>query len=353
MLASVAVAVAMVFSGSFAHADDGNSKPAAAPEGENTKARPVRKVASLVEPLPLSTEQTVQPTADQPTRAVAVARPPDGDKLGAPLVPGWILRPVIPGTAMRLDTTAAPATTDGQTAVDTVSFLSGSYKVAPNFAIGGRFGAFHYEPVKGDAQDGVTNLMLNGQYGTPVGSHFHVAAVLGVSAPIGSGSGNSPDPNMTAALIAGRYSRAGMDNTIFFTNYLGFVTGADVAYHYRRFTTQAEVSVSPLVRVQGALASPDTQIVAASAGWMAGYFLLPRLSAAAEARDSTVLTTPVAIEKDPSARNNLSFAAGFRGYFALTDKVSFRPGVSYGTGIYGKVADLHYQFVQVDLPVVF
>lgn len=342
----VAVSVMVVVLGStrLAHAEDRGGQPVTM-EGLAASAGPVLTLASL--------DSSFAPAGALAPTESDVVKPAAEEKLGALLVPGWTLRPAMPGTALRLDTTAAPSTMKGHTAVDTVTFLSGSYKLLPNFAVGGKFGVNHYDPAVGPSQTGNTNLLLNAQYGAPIGSYLHVAGVLGVSAPVGSGGGNSPDPSMLAAQAAGRYARAGMDNTIFSSNYLGFLGGADVAFHYRRFTAQAEASLSPLVRAKGELRSPDPEILAAGAGVMAGYFVLPRLSASAEARYSTTLSNPIGIQKDPSARDNLSFAAGLRGYVGLTETISFRPGVAYGAGIYGKVADLHYQFVQVDFPFVF
>ena len=207
--------------------------------------------------------------------------------------------------------------------------------------------------MKGPAQNGILNTVVSAQYGTEFAKFFRFGLTLGFAAPTGSGSGNTPDPNMVAAQSAGKYTRAMYDNTMFSYNEILFPTGADLAFVYKRFTAQVEVNASPAFRVQGEAKSPDPERLPVSTGAMVGVFVHPKLSASAELRYTSTIGNPVALQKDPSARDNLSFAAGLRTYLPITGKVTFRPGLSYGAGMYGKLADLHYQFVQVDLPIAF
>jgi hypothetical protein len=292
--------------------------------------------------------------AVSPVATVTAAKPAP-----EPYVLPFQLRGVRPVTALRLDTTVAPFTDPkthlGQT--ETVSFFSASGRVSDSVALSARFGVVrndHPNPASSIAANGVTNVALGAMYGTKVARYLNLSASTGVVLPVGSGGGNSPDLDRAAAMKAGALARAGMDNGMFGVNELHIPLGLDAAYVRRGFTAQVEISLYTSVRARGEQRSPDKSKANATSGLFVGYFIVPRrFSVGAELRYQRFLSTPDAVAKDPSQRDNLTAGGGVRGHFQLASNVDFRPGLSYGAGLAGVAADRHYQMVGIDLPVVF
>jgi len=267
------------------------------------------------------------------------------------------LRGTSPGTQLRLDTTIAPYRNPSSHLgyTETVSLFSASVKVHRLVAIQSKFGAMSESPVStGESATGMTNATVGAMFGTSLSEHWRIAACSSVGLPVGAGGGNTPNPNMTIAVKSASLARAGMDNTMFAVNDVGFPVGGDIAYVRGRFTAQAELNLIPSFRVQGEKKSPDDSKLNFTSGVFVGYFVLPeRLSVGGEIRNMRYLSNPVAVQKDSSQRDNLSAAGGIRAYFPIAPGVVARPGISYGAGLYGAIADARYQLAQVDLPVSF
>lgn len=295
---------------------------------------------------------------DEPTVVTMEVVPLPGPAT-EPYVSPFLLRGVGAGNALQLDTTVAPYTDSktklGQTA--TVSLFSVSARVASELALNVKFGVVrndHPSAPSSTASTGATNLAFGGMWGTTIADYWRVSASACIAAPIGAGGGSRPDVDNAAAMKAAVLARGGMDNTMFAVNDVPIPLGLDVAYVRRGFTAQVELTVAPMVRARGAQSSPDRSKVNATSGLFFGYFLVPRqFSVGAELRYQRYLSTPDAVAKDSSLRDNLTTGGGVRGYFELASNVSFRPGLSYGTGLEGAVADRHFQMVQVDLPIAF
>jgi len=312
----------------------------------------VTSVAAAQDPVP-----PPQPTPDTASSS-SEARPKDVEPKAPTAVSPWQLRGLSTGTSLRLDSTVAPYTsaTTNLGYVETVSLFSASVQVAKEFAIQSKIGVVHSDPDSTGtaAGSGITNATVGGFYGTRLGSFFRFGAGAAVGLPIGQGSGNNPDPAVASAMKAAALARSGFDNTMFSVNEVGFPFGADLAYVRGRLTAQIEMNVIPSVRVQGELKSPDAQKVNSTAGIFLGYFLVAnRLSVGAELRNQLYLSDPVAVQKDSTQRDSLSAAGGLRAYFPITANVMIKPGFSYGRGVYGAIADAHYQMVAFDLPVTF
>lgn len=313
-------------------------------------------VASAAEPTAPNADgfgALAPPTADAP-------KPAPSSRQGAPqeqAVTAFQVRGTAPGNQVRLDTTVAPFYNPKTTAgsVETVSMLSASLRLARPFAIQARFGVVHVDPISsGSAASGITNATIGGQFGTRFARYFRAAASFGLGLPVGSGAGNSPNPDVAAAMKSASLARACMDNTMFTPNDMGFPVGADLAFVKGRFTAQMELNLIPSVRVQGSGKSPDASKLNFTSALFAGWFVVPeRLSVGAELKNQAFVSTPVAVQKDASQRDNLSASGGVRVYLPVTPTVQMRPGISYGAGLYGPIADAHYQMVQVDVPVTF
>jgi hypothetical protein len=274
-------------------------------------------------------------------------------KLGASNVPAWALRGLSVTNVVRVDTVTAMSSQQATPSNEQVTFLSGCYRLNDNFGVSAKWGFWHYAPNNGAQIDAYSNPAAYVNFAVPIDRHFSFAAIAGLSAPIGSGGGNSPDSNVYASVSATKYAKAMLENSLLSPNEVGVPLGFDFGYREGRFTAQLEANMSVLARVKGEAKTPDSARIPAWAAAMVGYFILPELSAAAELRYTTSLTTTAAIAKDPSTRDNMSFAVGVRGYVRIANNIAFRPGVSYGRGIEGRLNDLGYQYVQVDFPMVF
>ncbi|MCC6557890.1 MAG: hypothetical protein IT372_33505 [Polyangiaceae bacterium] len=290
------------------------------------------------------------PAPDEPPaapEAAPAAKPPP-----PPYSLPWQLRPAAAASVIRSDTALAfseDATGSSHTAV--ASMLLASYKVADGLAPFIRLG------VVGAADAfSFVNPAAGATYVIPLPEGFRLALFLGLTAPIGMGGGDSPDPDVAAATKAGILARSAMDNAMYAVDYFTVFPGVDVAWVAHGLTLQAEATLLQLIRVRGAAVQKDSTRTNFTAGFHAGYFLIPQLSLGAEIRHQRWLSTPAAVEADPTGatRDNTTFAVGPRAHFKLGESVWFRPGIAYARGIDKPMADpLGYNIVQIDLPLQF
>lgn len=266
----------------------------------------------------------------------------------APYALPWQLRPAGASTVLRLENSLAFS----DVGTTNVTFLLGSYAFNQNFAAIARLGTVGHWPEVGESGAGIVNGAVGGMYARKFGD-LRAAAYLLFAVPFGMGGGNSPDPATAAAVRAGPLARLAMDNAMFAVNDFTVFPGIDLAWVRGGFTVQAEATVLQLTRVRGELAQADDSKTNFTSGLFAGWFALPELSVGAELRYQRWLSTPAAVRADPDARDNLSLALGLRAHLKLTGSIVARPGVSYTRGLGGKVGDLGYDVVQLDLPVQF
>ena len=270
----------------------------------------------------------------------------------SPAISPFGLRGIGVGTGVRLDQTFAPYSVADKNYFESVHLLSASYKVSDSVAISARTGVDRYGESGGSTTTGFLNTVIGAQYATKLGRYFRAAGLLAVALPTANGGGNAPNPDVAAAHRAGSLARAMMVGVLFTPNEVYLPFGADLAFVAGGFTAQIEVTVAPGMRVRGETATVDSSKVNSVNGALVGYFLTPELSIGAELWYQRYLSTPAAVEKDSSLRDNLSFAGGARVHLKLAG-ATFRPGVSYGAGLRGQVADKHVQMLQIDVPVSF
>jgi hypothetical protein len=292
----------------------------------------------------------------------------------------WQLRPAVPGTVLRVDTTYAaysdPTTHNSGSTV--ASMILASYKITPNLAPLVRIGLIQnnaptagtgaaYPTVSGNA---TSNPLLGLIYGRKVDT-FRLAGFGAVTIPIGGGGGGPPDP--TKPGIAGAESqavlaRSGMDNAMFAVNYMTAIVGVDAAYVANKLTIQAEATLFQLFRTRGdnnLKASNDSTRTNSTMGLHVGYFFIPALSAGAELRYQRWLSTPTTGAKNAmtgvitntnfadNRMDTLTAAFGPRFHFKIGKSTWIRPGVSYAFGIDRPLSDGDYKMVQLDVPVIF
>jgi hypothetical protein len=295
-----------------------------------------------------SAEEAASPTdqAGPPERA----EPSAANKRKKYSLP-WGLRPAIAPNLLRLDTVVAPSE-DGTTVV---SILTGGGKPIPAVQDLGfyvRGAAAQHAGEEGSAS-AVGNPLVAALFTPEVVPSLRVAAFGAVAAPVGQGGGDRPDPLVRATLASAGRARSGLDGVLFATNYLGMITGADVAYMIAGFTFQAEATLIGAVRARGSLADDDRSRTAITAGLHAGYLLLDWVNLSVEGRLQAWLSEAAPVRKDPAAREQASLAGGARFNVPLSETVLMRPGIAYEGGLDAPMADKAVHVVQVDLPVTF
>jgi hypothetical protein len=311
------------------------------------------------------------PSAETPPSVTAEAAP--ASPAPAPPPPPyslpWQLRPVTAGNVIRSDTAVSFSdNAAGQSAATTVTTLLASYKVLPKLAAIIRVGYVHFEPGEGLAAKTLTgnafvNPLVAANYQLDLMPGLKMGLFMGMTIPIGQGGDPTADADAaatTAAAAAGVYGRAAMDNALFAVNYLAFAPGAGLAYSTHGFTAQVEATLLQLFRVRnqdlknakGVLVDPDDKRTNFTTGLHLGYFLIPQLSVGTDLRMQRWLSTPAAVDKDPTKREQLTFAAGLRGHFKIGTKW-LRPGISYGMGFDDPMSAQKYRMVQIDVPFVF
>ncbi len=281
------------------------------------------------------------PSFAQEAQPVAPAPPK------APYHVPFQLRSLAPVKALRLDNSFDSADT-GKT---DVLFLNGIYAFVPNIIGVVRLGGAFNVPATGAAANNFLNVLFGGQYVQPIGD-VRLAGFLGLAAPVASGGGDTPDPANKAANAAGILARSSMDNAMFSANDLGIVPGLSAAFVHDGFTAQFDFTLIQLQRVKGEKAQPEANRTNSTFGLHLGYFFTPHVSAGAELRYQRWLSTPVAVQKDESLRQNFNMALGARLHFKVGD-LMLRPGVSYTHGLLGTMVPADHNVVQLDVPIIF
>jgi hypothetical protein len=281
------------------------------------------------------------------------AEPPPSSSPAPYSVP-WQLRPAAAATVVRWDTALAfMEGADGSRGTTVASMLLGSYKLG-QFAPLVRVGLVNHSPPGGGAQGrSLLNPVLGGSYLLPMGETMRLTLFLGLTAPVGTGGGNTPDAAVAAANRAGILARSAMDNAMFAVNDFTVFPGVGFAYVAHGLSLQAEATVLQLTRVRGEDVQVDASRTNFTSGLSAGYFVLPTLSLATELRYQRWLSTPTAVADDPSLRHTLTVAGGARLHLELPQGPWLRPGLAYARGLNGPMARQKYNILQLDVVAAF
>ena len=294
---------------------------------------------------------------------VAIAAAPAPAK--APYSIPFQLRPAASVTVLRTDTSFAfyddpVAENDGTTVA---SMLLASYKLTDNLCPLVRVGMVSNSPPNTDGAAGFLNPVLGLTYVLPLLPELRAAFFFGTALPLGSGGGDSPDPANVASNAAGIRARSAMDNAMFAVNDLVLFPGASLAYVNHGLTVQLEATILELIRVrgedavnaQGVPLNPDETRTNMTAGLHVGYFFMPEVSGAIELRHQRWLSTPTAIENDPTGtlRDTTTVAIGPRVHFKVGEKSWIRPALALAVGLDDPLKRWESRSVQLDIPVIF
>jgi hypothetical protein len=283
----------------------------------------------------------------------APALPAPAPAAAPPYASPFMGRSVKPSTGVRFDTSTAPFTKADVDGVASTFLLSGAYAITPSAAISARIGMDRVMAPGGVAKTGFVNPSIGAMYSWKLGRSFRVATTLATWLPIGSGGGDTGDADVLAAHKAASLARGAMEGATFAVNDFTVGYAGDLAYVDHGFTVQLSSQITTAFRARGAEVQKDTTKVNSTTSLGFGYFVLPVFSIGTELREQAYLSTPSAVVKDPTARQNLSFAVGARGHFQLGEKVWMRPGVNYSQGLLGPMEKAGYHAVGVDVPFSF
>ena len=270
-----------------------------------------------------------------------------------PYALGWSLRPAGPVSTVRSDTAVGFYEDAGVAGNTVASTFLVAYKVAPAISPLMRFAVVRNDPATGGSATAMSNPLVGAMYAVRVAAPYKLALFGGLALPLGSGGGNSADPNMTSTVKSAIAARSSMDNALFAINDLTPIVGIDAAYVASGLTLQLEATLFELFRVRGDAVQPDAYKTNFTSGAQVGYFVLPSLSTNLELRYQRWLTTPAAVDAAPPTRDTLSAAFGLRGHIDLGAKRWLRPGLSYARGLDDPMSGRNYQIVQIDVPFTF
>jgi hypothetical protein len=293
-----------------------------------------------------------KPSEDEPAKTES-DEPPKVKRVVPPYSLPWQLRPVLPTTMLRSDTSFAFHGVDGSTIV---SGIYGSYKIMPHLGAFAKIAVAESSPPTGTNPGGFgfANPLLGANVGLWPAKGIKLGMSLGFTLPVGSGTSNSADRGAQFTNIYAMYARSGFDNALFMPDYLSILPGVDVAWVTKNLTLQAEINIVFLSKVRG-IQQLKSALQDFSMGLHAGYFFYPWLSAGLDFRWQNWLSTPRYVQQELShdSRNSLTFGLGPRFHMKLSDTLRFRPGLSMSFGLDQPMSSSHYKIVQLDLPFSF
>lgn len=290
-------------------------------------------------------------TPDEPTAKAAAKAPTAAEKKAKYALP-FAMRPAIAPNLLRID--AAVALLDGAR-VNTSLFTGGGkpFGLMPDLGFYVRAGVVRSSPDAADGATAYTNPLFFALYTPEIAPKLRMPLFAGVTAPIGSGGGDSPNVARRAAAASGIYARQAMDNALFATNYVTPTAGIGLAWVDKGFTVQGEVQVLQLLRARGGAVDSDKARTNFTSGLSVGYLIVPFLTASVEVHYQRWLSTPAAVEKNGALRDQATLGGGLRANVPLTDAILARPGISYFRGVDAPMTSAAYQIVQLDVPIAF
>ena len=268
----------------------------------------------------------------------------------------WTMRPAIAPTLARIESSVG-ARNDGVAAVTLLTV--GAAILPTRLGVYVRWGAAHATLAPNHVPAGAaTNPLLMALYTPELTRGLRLSAFAAVTIPVGAGGGNAPQALSASTIATGVPTRSAMDNALFAVNYCTPIAGLGVAWMRAGWTLQLEVTVLQLLRVRGEnhRSATDAMRTNFTAGASVGYLLHRYVTASAELHYQRWLSAPNLLQPAsgpaPSV-DQASFELGVRGNLALSPTLLVRPGISFGMGFNGAMADREYKVVHFDLPLTF
>lgn len=298
---------------------------------------------------------------DPPPSVATVADVPAPSEPASQLTPAnkkkrytlpFMMRPTVAPNLLRID--SAYAFHDGGAA--TGSTITGGYKPWQKTDLGfyARLAVTQNAPDGAKNAVGVGNPLLFALYTPEIAPKVRLGLFGGVTIPVGMGGGDVASKDaVRAAVGSGIYSRQAMDNALFATNYTTVTSGASIGWIDKGFTLQAEATILYLMRVRGEALDKEPARTNFTSGVHAGYLIANLVNVGVEAHYQRWLSTPAAVSRDSSFRDQMTVGGGARFNVPFGDSIIARPGIAYFHPVDDPMGKNGYRIVQLDVPVVF
>jgi hypothetical protein len=308
----------------------------------------VTKTAAAQDVAPVAQEppaQDVAPAAQEPP-----AQPSPLEKKKRYTLP-FALRPAVAPDIVRVD--SAFAFQDRATA--TATTVTGGFRPwATDLGFYARMGVVQNAPDGAKNAGAVSNPLLFALFTPEIAKGVRLGFFGGVTVPVGMGGGAvGPNDAVRSGVASGIYARQGMDNALFATNYTTTALGLGTAWIRSGFTLQAETTLLYSVRVRGEEVDKEPARTNFTTGLHAGYLIANLVNVGLEGHYQHWISTPAAVSRDDSARNQATVGGGARINVPLSDSILARPGIAYFHPIDDPMAKNGYRIVQLDVPVAF
>lgn len=271
----------------------------------------------------------------------------------------WTMRPAIAPTLLRVESSIG-FRNDG---VAAATLFTGGYAIVPTkLGVYARWGVTNSvlstpnAPATHQIPTGAaTNPLLMALYTPELTKGLRLSVFAAATIPIGTGGGNTPQPLTASSIATGIPTRSSMDNALFAVNYFTPIAGLGLAFLRWGFTFQVEATVLQLIRVRGEAhrSASDEFRTNFTVGASVGYWLHRYLTASAELHYQHWLSAPNLLATPNTHAGQASFEVGLRTNLPLSRTVLARPGLSFGMGIGGAMADRDYKVLHLDVPFTF
>lgn len=291
---------------------------------------------------PVARAEGAAPIDTKDAPAAAPSAPPA--RFGLP----FQLRAPIAKTLARIDAVASTHAGGATTA----SVLTLSLRVAPDVALVARVPYASLTPKTGAHDTAFGNPVAAVAFTPALRPTTRLSTFAGIAFPLAQGGGDAPVPSKTAAVGAGIYGRAALDNALFAVDYAVAIAGLGLAESLGACSVHAEITVLELVRVRAEKRQPDATRTNFTSGLAAGCYLRSPVQLVGEARYQRWLSTPDVVTRDAAKRDQATVGAGLR-FDAKVGSVTLRPGVLVAVPVDDPMRKADYRQVMFDLPVVF
>jgi hypothetical protein len=327
----------------------------------NLRANAAVMIATSLAVLSAGAASHAQATAPTSTPPAAPQLTPAEARAGYALP--WTMRPAIAPNLLRIESSIG-FRNDG---VAAATLLTGGYAVLPTtLGFYARLGVTNSvlstpnAPTTNNIATGaVTNPLLMALFTPELTKGLRLTVFGAATIPVGTGGGNTPSALTASSIATGIPTRSAMDNALFAVNYFTPIVGLGAAFIRWGWTFQAEATVLQLIRVRGEnhRSATDDMRTNFTVGASVGYLIHRYVTASAEFHYQHWLSAPNLLNPPAPALapsvNQASFEVGVRTNLPFSRTILARPGIAFGMGFNGAMAEREYKVLHVDFPITF
>ena len=231
---------------------------------------------------------------------------------------------------------------DGQTLIQT---LSGSYALNSWLSAYGRVGWVHDAYTGQESGTGFANPAAGLQASVPVGKHVTVGGIVGVTAPLGSGGGNAPNPTVLKAWS----NSIDWGGAMYAVDHVDTLIGGKGAFTLGDATLSLESTLHELTRVRGEKADViGSHATVTSSTATLSYALHPKLTLSSAMSETRFWNKPTCIRESPASAQDYFFIAGASTTFDVSG-IDVAPALSYARALDLPLTADKFQVVELDL----